>query len=69
MYVCVPYAYYLNRMLEPLKLAVTDSCVLPCRCWNLNLGSLEEQRTWVLHCGAISPALLACQHQGDQASW
>jgi hypothetical protein len=24
-------------------LGVTDRCELPCECWNLNLGPLEEQ--------------------------
>lgn len=31
-----------REVLDPLKLEL-DFCELPCRCWELSLGSLEEQ--------------------------
>lgn len=30
-------------VLDPLELELTGNCELPCMCWELNLGPLEEQ--------------------------
>lgn len=32
-----------NGALDPLQLGVTDSCAPPCGCWELDLGTLEDQ--------------------------
>lgn len=42
-----------NRALDPLQLGVTDSCAPPCGCWELDLGTLENQTV----CLAAEPSL------------
>ena len=39
-------------------LRVTDGCELPCRFWELNQGSLEEQPCFNLRSHLLSPFLL-----------
>jgi hypothetical protein len=39
---CFAYVYVCVRVPNPLGLEL-DSCELPCGCWELNLGLLEEQ--------------------------
>lgn len=53
MYVCVPSvcAWFLWRPeegIESPETRITDSWELPCRCWELNLGPLEEQQPVLL---------------------
>ena len=47
MHVCAPYVcllpeYTIEGIKSP-RMRVTDSYELPCKCWQLNLGPLEEQ--------------------------
>ncbi|MGE9804891.1 hypothetical protein ACQP3L_30360, partial [Escherichia coli] len=43
------YAWYLRRPEEGIRflgMGVIDDCMLPCGCWELNLGLLEVQETF-----------------------
>jgi hypothetical protein len=53
------YTYAYVRESDPLELE-SDSGELPCGCWELNPGPLEEtsQHSWTLSCLSSSLALL-----------
>ena len=49
------HTWYLQKSEKEIKasrLGVRDGCELPCGCWELNLGFLQEQQ-----CLAIEPSL------------
>lgn len=53
MYVCAPHACLVPKKPEeavkfPVA-GVADTCELPCRCRELNPGSLEEQSAFLTH--------------------
>lgn len=43
MYVCIPHACSFHRGQMNMSTGVTNSCKLPCECWELNLSPLVEQ--------------------------
>ena len=48
----------LCEVVRPLGTGAVDSCELPCRCWDLNLGPLEEQPVfWMAEPALLSPEL------------
>jgi hypothetical protein len=46
---CLPGAHRgQRRALDSPGTVVTDSCDLPCRSWELNLGPLQEEQVFLL---------------------
>lgn len=45
-----------KRVLDPLKLGVTESCEPPGWCWEPNLGPLQEEQVLSI----LEPALQPC---------
>lgn len=46
MYICAPHVCLLPtevRRHRTLSTEIADGCMLPCGCWELNLGALEQQ--------------------------
>lgn len=49
MYIGVWTACMSVRVLDLLELELADSCELLCGCWELNLGPLKEQLSFLNH--------------------